>query len=184
MDGHPDPGAATLCGALAIAYAEGAGTTGHEVRRIHVGGLQFPILRKSADFMTEPQEPDMTAARDAILWADHLVFVYPLWLGAAPALLKAFLEQVARANFVLAPGTGFPKGKLKGRSARVIVTMGMPAILYRVIYGASGVRAFNRSILGLAGIAPIRTTLLGGITPDRSQEKLVAKVREIGRRAA
>jgi putative NADPH-quinone reductase len=174
INGHPDPApGATLCGALARAYAEGAEATGHSVRRIDIGSLEFPILRSAADFASEPREPDLIAARGDIAW-----------LGGPPALLKAFMEQIARADFVLAPGTGFPRGKLKGRSARVIVTMGMPAIFYRLLYGAHGVKAFNSAILGLAGIRPIATSLSGGAVPGKSQTRLVERIRALGRRGA
>jgi putative NADPH-quinone reductase len=32
-------------------------------------------------------------ARELILWAEHLVFVYPTWWGTMPALLKGFLDR-------------------------------------------------------------------------------------------
>jgi putative NADPH-quinone reductase len=71
---------------------------------------------------------------------------------------------------------------LKGRSARVVVTMGMPALLYRLLYGAHGVKAFNRSILAISGVGPIATTCLGGVSGQ--QTGLVEKLRKMGRRAA
>ena len=39
------------------------------------------------------------------------------------------------------------KGLLRGRAARVVVTMGMPALFYRVIFGAFGERSLERSVL-------------------------------------
>lgn len=36
-----------------------------------------------------------------ILWADHIVFLYPLWLGHMPALLQAFLEHALRLGIAL-----------------------------------------------------------------------------------
>jgi putative NADPH-quinone reductase len=58
---------------------------------------------------------------------------------------------------------GFPKRLLAGRSARIVVTMGMPVMLYRWYFGAFGVRGFERSILSFAGIKPkpIRESLHG-----------------------
>ena len=88
----------------------------------------------------------------------------PLWLGGAPALVKGFLEQVFRYGFALArPGSGKGGGLLGGRSARLIVTMGMPAPVQRLVFGAFGIRALERGIFGLAGIGPIHRTLLGGV---------------------
>jgi len=50
---------------------------------------------------------------------------------------------------------------LAGRSARIIVTMGMPVLLYRWYFGAYGVRGFERSILSFAGIKPVRESFYG-----------------------
>jgi putative NADPH-quinone reductase len=68
-----------------------------------------------------------------VAWADHLVIIYPLWLGSMPGMLKSFFEQLLRPGFAFAPaaGRGMPRKLLKGRSARIIVTMGMPALFYR-----------------------------------------------------
>ena len=66
---------------------------------------------------------------------------FPLWLGSLPALLKAFLEQVLRPGFAFDTGKAF-SGRLKGRSARVIVTMGMPAWVYRLWFHARGTGSF------------------------------------------
>jgi putative NADPH-quinone reductase len=48
-----------------------------------------------------------------------------------PVLLKAFLEQVMRPGVALeCRKHGFPRGLLAGHSARLVVTMGMPALIY------------------------------------------------------
>ena len=54
-----------------------------------------------------------------------------------------------------------PKKLLKGRSARILVTMGMPAFFYRIYYRAHSVRNLKRNILEFCGFGPVRTTLIG-----------------------
>ena len=46
-----------------------------------------------------------------------------------PALVKGFLQQVARPGFAFFPRADHPfaAGRLRGRSVRIVVTMGMPA---------------------------------------------------------
>jgi putative NADPH-quinone reductase len=56
---------------------------------------------------------------------------------------------------------GLPKGLLAGRSAPIVVTMGMPALIYRWCFRAHGVRGLERSVLKFAGMMPVRETLLG-----------------------
>lgn len=52
---------------------------------------------------------------------------------------------------------------LRGRSARAIVTMGMPALLYCWLYRAHSVKSLERNVLGFVGISPVRETLIGGV---------------------
>ncbi len=91
-----------------------------------------------------------------------MVLIYPLWLGALPALTKGFLEQVLRPGFAI-PRTkpSLSPGLLGGRSARVIVTMGMPAFLYRWFFLAHTLRSLERNILKFSGFGPIRSTVIG-----------------------
>ncbi|WP_348642717.1 NAD(P)H-dependent oxidoreductase [Mesorhizobium sp. B2-4-15] len=87
-------------------------------------------------------------ATEAIVWAQHIVFVFPLWLGTLPAMVKAFLEQVMRPGTAFAypdKGGGLPKTLLRGRSARVVVTMGMPSVVYRLWFLSHGVAKRRRS---------------------------------------
>jgi len=186
INGNPDPSSERLSHALARAYHEGAEEAGGIVRHINVGGLTFPFLRTAQEFATEASEQAIIEAKGAFLAADHIVIVYPLWLGSAPALLKAYMEQVGRDDFLLGKSErGFPKGRLKGRTARVIVTMGMPVPIYRFYYGAHGVKAFNRSILGIAGIRPVATSLFGATQiQSPGSDRIVEKVRQLGRRMA
>lgn len=186
IQGHPDPGGGHLCHALAAAYAAGAATAGHEVRQIEIATLQVPLLRTKAEFETGTPPPDARAAQQAIEWAQHLVIVYPLWLGTMPALLKGFLEQTFRPGFAFATDATGPWSKrLKGRSARIVVTMGMPALAYRWYFGAHGLKSLERSILGFCGIRPIRESLFGMVeaADDRKRERWLAKMRAHGRRA-
>ena len=165
IDGHPDPDRARFVHALADAYARGAKSGGHDVRRIDLATLDFPLLRSRADWAEAPPPPAIAAAQDDIIWAKQIVFLYPLWLGDVPALLKGFLEQVARPGFAIAQGR-MPKGLLAGRSARLIVTMGMPALFYRFYFGAHSVKSFRRNILKLVGIKPVESILIGNVEGD------------------
>lgn len=165
IQAHPDAAGGRLCHALAQAYADAARDAGREVRVIDVAQLDFPLLRSQKDWQQGEVPAGLRPAQDCIRWADHLVFFFPLWLGDMPALLKGFLEQIARPGFAFAHVEGNPLGKklLTGRSARVVVTMGMPALVYRWIFRAHSLRSLERNILGFVGIAPIHETLIGGV---------------------
>ena len=186
IQGHPDPAGGHLCHALAEAYAAGAVEAGHDLLRVAVAGLEFPLLRTQADFETGTPPAEIRAAQEAIAWAQHLVIVYPLWLGAMPALLKGFLEQTFRPGFAFESGaSGLGARRLKGRSARIVVTMGMPALVYRWYFGAHSLKSLERNILGFCGIGPIRESLLGMVeaADERRRQRWLATLRAHGRRA-
>ncbi len=186
IQGHPDPAGGHFCHALAEAYAAGAEEAGHAVRTLAVAGLEPPFLRSKAEFDEGAPPAPLQAAQETIAWADHLVIVYPLWLGTMPALLKAFFEQVLRPGFAIEFESAWRIRKLlKGRSARIVVTMGMPALAYRWLFRAHSLKSLERNILRFCGIGPIRESLVGtveGLPPDRRQRWL-DRMTALGREA-
>lgn len=185
IQGHPDPEPVHFGHALAHAYAQGAREGGHELRVLAAAQLDAPLLRTLREFGESPP-PAVQGAQEDIRWAEHLVLIYPLWMGDVPAVLKGFLEQVFRPGFALGDlehsDRGMPKRLLKGRSARLVVTMGMPAPVYRWVFGAHGVKSLKRSLLGLSGIAPIRTSLIGMVEGrPAARARWLARLEALGR---
>ncbi len=167
IDGHPDPDEGRFIHALAARYADGALSAGHELRRLKLANLEFPLIRTRRAWEVDVAPDTIRHAQESLRWAEHIVILYPLWLGDIPALLKGFLEQVMRPGFAFAPGKGrLPDKLLKGRTARIIVTMGMPAIFYRAFYGAHSVRSLERNILKFVGIGPIDHLFIGNVEGD------------------
>lgn len=184
IDGHPDPSDERLNHALADHYAQAARALGHQVRRVTISRIHVPVLRDIEDFYRGEAPETLRDAQRDIAWADHLVFFYPLWHGNMPALLKAFIEQTFRPGFAMDYGgkNRFPKQLFKGKTARIIVTMGMPAFIYRSYFGGYGVKSFQRSTLALCGVGPISETLLGGAGGESRKYKwldLMEKLAEI-----
>jgi putative NADPH-quinone reductase len=189
LQGHPDAGGHHFSHALADAYAQAARDGGHEVRCIDVAALDFPLLRSKDEWDHGALPASLLPAQQAIHWAQHLVLFFPLWLGGMPALLKGFLEQVARPGFAIATqteGNNLPRKLLSGRSARVVVTMGMPALVYRWYFRAHSLKALERNILGFCGFAPIHETLVGSVEGLNDAQRLewLAELRRLGRKAA
>jgi putative NADPH-quinone reductase len=185
IEGHPDPAEHHLLHALANAYAEGATGAGHEVRRIEVAKLDFPMLRTQVEFETGVLPPALAQPQEDMRWAEHWLFLFPLWHGTLPALFKGFLEHIFRPGFALEykKKGGFPRRLLAGRSARIVVTMGMPVLLYRWYFGAYGIRSFERSMLSFAGIKPIRESLYGlTFADDSKRARWIEDMRGHGRR--
>jgi len=184
IEGHPDAGARHFCHALADAYEAGALQAGHGVTRIDAARLDFPMLRSQHDWEHGETPSALLPVQQAIAGATHLVLFFPLWLGDMPALLKALLEQVARPGFAFRAegGNPFAHKALAGRSARVVVTMGMPATVYRWYFQAHAIRSLERNILGFVGIAPVRRTLIGmmGKLDERRAQRWLARMGALG----
>ncbi|MCC7273232.1 MAG: NAD(P)H-dependent oxidoreductase [Alphaproteobacteria bacterium] len=182
VQGHPDGDPRRLCRALADAYAEGAAAAGHAVERIDLAAMEIPMVRDQEDFRHGSPPPAVLAAQEAIRAADHVVLLFPLWLGTMPALVKAFLEQTMRPGFAFGDGGTSLRGLLKGRSARVVVTMGMPAFVFRWWFMAHGVLGLERNILKFVGFGPVRHTLLGAVESVRPavREGWLARMRRLG----
>lgn len=185
IQGHPDPAPARLCRALGEAYAAGAQAAGHEVRTIDVSDLDFPVLRRREEWEQGAAPPAIARAQEAVGWCQHLVIVHPLWLGDMPALLKAFLEQLFRPGFAFRYSEkGLPVKLLKGRSARVVVTMGMPAFFYEWVYRAHSVKSLERNILGFTGFGPVRRSLVGAVEGgDERNAAWLRKMQALGNAA-
>lgn len=182
--GHPDPSPQRYLRALVDAYARGARDGGHTVRTIDVATLDFPTLRTQAEWKTDPLPEGLRDAQRDLLWADHLVIFYPLWMGDVPALFKAFLEQVLRPNETVPAGASpFAKKPLAGKSARVVVTMGMPAWIYRWVFGAHSLKSLTRNVLHFVGLGPIRHTLIGLVEGKNAAKrtKWLERMRRMGR---
>jgi putative NADPH-quinone reductase len=185
VQGHPDAGKPHFNHALAESYASGAESAGHAVERVEVASLDFPLLRSQADWKHGALPGALAPLQQAIERAEHMALFFPLWLGGMPALLKGFLEQVLRPGFALSrPDEHGRLGKLLGgRSARVVVTMGMPALVYRWYFRAHSVKALERNILGFVGFAPVRETLIGSVEAmdDAGRQKWLDRLAALGR---
>lgn len=173
IDGHPDPAPGRFVHALADAYEQGAKQGGHETYRVRVADMDIPFLRLKSEYERGDPPAALRPVLDALEWASHLAIFYPLWLGAAPALLKAFLEQTIRPGFAFSTATlgHWPVRYLAGRSSRIVVTMGMSRFAYDWYLGAAGTRSLERGVLGISGVRPVRTTIIS------RAERMAAPVR-------
>ncbi|HMO49655.1 MAG TPA: NAD(P)H-dependent oxidoreductase [Kiritimatiellia bacterium] len=161
--GHPRRD--SLCDALAEAYGRGAAEAGHTVTHLRLGALNFDPVLHAGYTREQPLEPDLLKAQEHIRNADHLVFVFPVWWGGLPALLKGFIDRV------LLPGFAFKYHKnspwwdrlLTGRSAELWMTMDAPAWYYRWVVRRPAYHQMKTAILGFCGITLTRTVAMGPV---------------------
>jgi len=181
--GHSRTG--SYCEALARSYERGAQAAGHETTLFVTSRMAFdPILRVGFSEIQQ-LEPDLQAAHDALIAADHLVIFFPLWFSELPVILQGFFNRVLQPDiFPFYQSHKFPK-LLKGKSARVVVTMGMPGFVYLYWFRAHALKILRKITLGGMGVAKIRTTIYGNVegVGVKGRERWLKQVEELGRHA-
>jgi putative NADPH-quinone reductase len=174
VNGHPDPSARRYCAALCDAYAAGVRSRGWIADRLEVGGVPTPAslhAQESSDVLLLTNE----SAIDRICGADRLAIVFPLWLGAAPHALQVLFEPVAQATNLRQPPI----------AADLVVTMDMPALLYRSQTGTQGKSGATRHPFYLQGVRAVQTTLIGSVNvmAQSERERWLTEVHAIAGRA-
>jgi len=169
--GHPEQD--SFCAALGHAYETGARAGGHSVDFFDLSRMSFDAILRGGYHRLQPLEPDLEAARRALWQCDHVVIVFPLWLGDMPAILKGFFERIMQPSLLEKQAQG-PAASWKffeKKSARVVITMGMPGFIYRLWFGAHALKLLKRNILHFVGIKPVEATILGGIASVSAEQR-------------
>ena len=172
INGHPDKG--SFCFALAESYKKGADSSGVDCKLLNLIDLQFNPILTYGYRKISPLEPDLLQAQRDILDANHLVFVYPNWWATFPALLKGFIDRVFLPGFAFKyheKGPFWDK-LLKGKTARLIVTMDTPQWYYWLINKNAGYNAMKIGVLEFCGIKPVKIT---SIAPVKSSNDIKRK---------
>lgn len=183
--GHPHE--ESFCSGLADAYAKGAVSAGHEVHRINLGELEFdPVLHKGYHEMQE-LEPCLLDAQDKMRRADHIVFIYPNWWALMPAVMKGFIDRIFMPGFAFQYDgkSSMPKKLLKGKTARLLVTMDTPPWYYRFYLKSPGHNVMKRSLLGFCGIKTSGVTVYTVMkdSDEARRKKWLDKTEMMGRHA-
>jgi putative NADPH-quinone reductase len=113
------------------------------------------------------------------------VFVFPIWWGGIPALLKGFLDRVLLPGFAFKyrSNSPFPAQLLKGRSADLLVSMNTPPWYFRWVYRMPGLEQMRRTTLGFCGIRPQKTLTFGPVISSSTtqREAWLQQVRKLAR---
>lgn len=172
IDGHPN--SESLCASLAKAYKEGSTSGNTEVKDLIIRDLNFnPNLQFGYQKRTE-LEPDLLKAWELIQWADHLVWVHPIWWGGLPAMLKGFIDRL------FLPGMAFKYREnsvwwdklLKGKTGHIIYTIDQPYWYYWLINGKPGINQLKKMTLEFCGVSPVKVTTLSPIRNSTEKMRL------------
>lgn len=183
--GHPQ--GHTFCEALGKAYKEGAEAAGHNARLFLLADMQFDPILHDGYRKTQALEPDLQAAYETLAACNHLVIIFPLWCGDMPALLKGFIERILQPDLISRENTDHAMNWsiFEKKTARIVMTMGMPVSIYRFWYRGHALKLLTRNILNFIGIKPVKNTLFGmiGTSKPEQRDRWVQQIRALGRAA-
>lgn len=182
INAHPN--AESFNHALVEAYVSGAKKAGAEVKTLTIAELDFnPSLQFGYQKRME-LEPDLIHAQKLILWAEHLVWIHPVWWGGLPAVAKGFIDRVFLPGFAFKyrENSVWWDKLLAGRTARIITTLDQPSFYYRLAFGRPSVNQLKKSTLQFCGIKPVKVTYVGPIrlSKEEFRVKMIQKITTLG----
>lgn len=183
INGHPDKESFNY--ALSAAYIKGVNKTDAELTQINISDLDFnPNLRFGYRKRME-LEPDLVDAIEKIKKADHIVWIFPIWWGGYPALMKGFIDRTFLPGITFQPieGKPLPKKLLKGKSARLIITSDTPRWYDFLFMKRPAINQFKKGTLQFCGINPVKVTFISVIKGSTLsfREKWLKKISLLGR---
>ncbi|MEV0432394.1 NAD(P)H-dependent oxidoreductase [Nocardia sp. NPDC050413] len=147
---HPEPKSLnSSLTDLAVTTLEAAG---HEVRVSDLYAMNWKPVVDADDYGPEASSPlavardsgrafetgtltaDVRAEQEKLLWADTIIFQFPLWWYSMPAILKGWVDRVFTYRFAYGVGEHsetkygerYGEGTLAGKKALLSVTIGGP----------------------------------------------------------
>ena len=183
INGHPNKESFNF--AIAETYKNAALASGAEVKEIVITDLVFnPNLQQGYMKRTE-LEPDLLEAIEKIKWADHLVWVHPVWWGGLPAMTKGFIDRA------FLPGIMFQYREnsvwwdklLVGKTAHILCTLDQPGWFYKLKFGQPSVNQLKKSTLEFCGVKPVKVSFYGPIRNSKDEEraKMLKDVEKLGK---
>lgn len=181
INGHPNKN--SFSSAIINSYIEGVSTKA-KVKTIIISELSFNSNLELGFQKGQELESDLINAQDLIRWADHIVWVFPIWWGSLPSLLKGFIDRV------FLPGFAFKYREnsvmwdrlLSGKTAHIIVTMDSPVWYYKYITGNPGINQLKKATLNFCGIKPVKVTSMGMLrkSTKKKREMWLLKIKAYG----
>lgn len=182
INGHPNRESFNF--GIAAAYIKGALASQAKVKEIVVSELEFsPNLKFGYQKRTD-LEPDLLDVWDKIKWADHMVWVHPVWWGGLPALTKGFIDRLFLPGFAFQyrENSVWWDKLLVGRTGHIITTLDQPSWYYWFAFGRPSVNQLKKSTLEFCGVNPVKVTYVGPIKNAELsiRKKWLAKIEALG----
>jgi NAD(P)H dehydrogenase (quinone) len=152
---HPEP--TSFTGALKDAAAQALRGAGHSVEVSDLYAENFNPVAGRHDFLQEadPQRfhyqteqdhahrtgtfaPEIAREQARFAKADLVVWLYPIWWGNVPAILKGWFDRVLAYGYAYSDGRRYDSGFFKGKRGLLCLTTGGTEARFSVsgVYGS------------------------------------------------
>ncbi|MGK0271506.1 MAG: NAD(P)H dehydrogenase (quinone) [Cocleimonas sp.] len=168
---------------LAESYADSA-EKNHEVRLLKISDMEFNLDLSGGYTEEHTFEDSLKSFQDSLEWCEHLVIVTPIWWGTLPAKLKGLIDRTFLPGFAFQyeKGKSIPKKLLKGRTARIVMTMDTPPWYYYLIQGAPAIKQLKITTLKFVGFSSVKSKMIGPIisSSKKSRSKWINDLSKLG----
>mgnify|MGYP000013953095 FL=1 len=172
---------------LAEAYANSAKKK-HDVQHLKLSDMEFNLDLSGGYSDGHSEERAMEASlksfQASLEWCDHLVIFTPVWWGSLPAKLKGLIDRSFLPGFAFQYEKGklIPKKLLKGKTARIVLTMDTPPWYYFLIQGAPAIRQLKVATLKFVGFKSVKSKMIGPVisSTKESRSKWLSEASKLG----
>ncbi|OPY85949.1 MAG: General stress protein 14 [Smithella sp. PtaU1.Bin162] len=176
---HPNP--LSFCNAIVNTVREELWEKKHELIIRDLYGIGFDPVLKASDFIARQagQTPaDIKIEQDYVVWSDVMIFIYPIWWAALPAMIKGYIDRVISYGFAYkrdAGGNVIPL--LTGKKVIVFNTQGAPEERYEKSGMFEAMRKTSDfAIFEFCGMQVLAHQFFGAVTTvDEATRKLYLK---------
>ena len=190
INGHPDK--KSFSAAIFNKVIDNLDNEKHEIETLNLAEMKFdPVLRFGYRERME-EDAEIVRSQELIQWADHLIFIYPIWWSSMPSLMKGWIDRVftpgiayssnQKGIFVLNFITGRQfKRLLKNKTADIITTSQGPGWWYKIFSGivsvpdSYGVAVLKSAVLNHCGIKTKKVINLGNMNRDSNTPEVRKK---------
>ena len=174
---HPDTGGHCSCICQEIHGFFGKNHLDYEF--IDLYAIRFDPVLPAEEHYTRghfKKSPQILSFQEKVKEADRLVFIYPVWWGTMPAIMKGFFDRVFTSHFAFKYDHGVPIGLLKGKKALVFLTSGATTLLSRVFQGGRPVKNVRNDILGFCGVSAKVVQIGNSNSFDDARQGMLSKI--------
>lgn len=161
-------------------YIDEAKKCGHEIRTVNLYDLDIDYLRFKGDEMDSSLTDELKQAQDNLVWADQLVFVYPIWHFAIPAILKSFLERTFTCNVMWKMGKMGPEPVLRNKTAVIMQSYDTPYFVMKYFLGDVPFKFLKVLLDRWCGFKIVKRFDLDGIfsVSEKKKQKLIKDIKK------